>query len=231
MKTIGIIGGLLWPSSASYYQRINQLVAQKAGAFHCANLVLVQTDFDTIKNWAAEGRWDEIGKALASAARQLESAGADFILIACNTMHKVITAIENDVHLPVLHIVDVTAAKVKHCGFKTVGLLGTVYTMTDDYFRGRLADKHDIRVFTPTQEQHQMVQEAVSQEIVRGCLADEERVLFRQVIDGLVAQGCEAIILGCTELGRYLDAEDAPVPLIDTLVEHVEAAVKLALAE
>ncbi|KAK3181988.1 hypothetical protein K4F52_006727 [Lecanicillium sp. MT-2017a] len=231
MKTIGIIGGLPWPSTTAYYQRINQLVAQKLGPFHCAKLVLVQTDFDAIKKAAAGDQWDDIGKLLVSSAKQLEDAGADFIVIACNTVHMVLPAVQHEIRLPVLHIVDVTAEKVKRCGFKTVGLLGTVYTMKDDYFSGRLRDNYGITVLLPAPGKTVLIQHAAEQEVATGVLPEDGRATFRQVIDELVTQGCEAIILGCTDFERYLHAGDLPVPLIDTAAEHVEATVAMAFAE
>ncbi|KAJ5586498.1 hypothetical protein VI817_008275 [Penicillium citrinum] len=229
MKTIGIIGGMGWPSSLAYYEKINLLVAEKLGAGHCANLILVQTDFARLTTYAAEGRWDMVGEGIVTLAKQLENAGAHFIMIACNMAHRVLPDIKDEIRLPIIHIVDVASEKIKSHGFKTVGLLGHYHTMNDDFFRGRLKQEHNILCIIPTPEQQEIIQQITVEEVSRGVFLESARVKFREVMDALVAQGCEAIIFGCTEYGRLMDINSGPVPIIDTLIEHVEAAVEQSL--
>ncbi|KAJ5577483.1 uncharacterized protein N7459_006447 [Penicillium hispanicum] len=231
MKTIGVIGGMAWPSTVSYYQHINRLITQKLGPEHCATLVLVQTDFDQIKAWGDNDQWDKVGEAVVSLTQQLERAGADFFVIACNTVHGTLPPIISSINLPILHIVDATSKKIQSYGFQTVGLIGSIQTMTGDYFRGRLLDNYGITAITPAKEQQEMLHETLDHELLRGIFTDEAKVKFQKVIDDLLAQGCEAIILGCTEFGLLLDADKSPVPMIDTLVQHTEATVELALSE
>ncbi|KAJ4165072.1 hypothetical protein LMH87_006719 [Akanthomyces muscarius] len=229
-KTIGIIGGMGWPSSEAYYKLCNQLVSDRLGPLHCANLVLIQTDFDKINAWEAAGRWDLFGNLLVSLAQRLVGAGADMIMIACNTAHKTLPHIRSRISLPIVDIVEVTSLRVKHLGFKTVGFLGTIYTMEDDYFRGPLLNEYGITAITPNRKQREMIQEILEKEVVRGSMSETSKAKFRVIIHDLVSSGAEAIVLACTEFGQHLRAEDSTVPMVDTLTEHAKAAVERALA-
>lgn len=229
MKTIGIIGGLAWPSTITYYQEINRLIADKLGPLHSAKLILVQTDFDLLVQWLLADQWDEIGSALSSLARQLEDAGADFILVACNTMHKVMPRIQEQIRVPICHIVDATAEKLRQLGFRKVGLLGSVVTMTDGYFSDRLGEDQ-IETLMPGQEDQGVILEALKAELSVDVYLPETRAAFRDIIARLVARGAEVIILGCTEFGKLVKSEDSPVSIIDTATVHIELAAKMALS-
>lgn len=232
MKTIGVVGGIAWPSSIVYYRIINELTARRLGGdgLHCARLVLAQTDFEEIERNQREGRWDVVGDLLAAEGNRLKAAGADFFLLACNTVHTADERIERAVDLPFLHIVDPTARRVQEQGFATVGLLGSHYTMTGSYFVGRLQERYGLKVLVAEGEHAQNVHEALYTELAKGVFRPETRDKFRAAIADLVERGAEAIVLGCTEFGMLVEAEDSPVPIIDTTVAHAEAAVELALA-
>lgn len=229
MKTIGIIGGLGWVSTARYYETINRLVAEKLGSRHCAKLIIAQTDSDTTLGLAGTEQWDKLAETLLQIARQLERAGADFILVACNTVHKVVPKVQAQLKLPILHIVDATAEKVRELGVPRVGLLGSELTMTDEYFASRLM-KQGIEVLIPDEQDRKMIQHYLLAELVAGVFLEETREKFKAVIGQLVEQGAEAVILGCTEFGRLVQVEDCPVPLVDTADVHSEIAVKMALS-
>lgn len=229
MKTIGIIGGLSWPSTITYYENINRLVSEKLGSHHCAKLIIVQADFKQILGWIRAKQWDPIAKELLSLSQQLERAGADFIVIACNTVHKVIPMIEDKIRLPILHIVDVALEKIQQLGLGRIGLIGSPLTMTDEYFAGRLK-KHQIEVLTPSEDDQKMIHHALGNEFAIGLFLPETRTRFKRAIARLIEQGAEAVILGCTEFGNLVQAEDSAVPLIDTASLHSEIAVKMAFS-
>jgi aspartate racemase len=231
MKTIGIIGGVAWPSTLVYYQKINELVAQRLGGLHCAKLVLVQTDFETIERHQRENLWDQVGVLLSELGNVLKHAGADFFLIACNTVHTAARQVESSVDLPFIHIVDPTAQQIRARGFKTVGLLGSRYTMCGDYFVKRLEDRYGLQVLIAEGIHQDNVHTALYQELVKGVFKDSTRDKFKDAIADLVVRGAQVIILGCTEFGMLVCAEDSPVPIIDTTMAHVEAAVKTALED
>jgi len=231
MKTIGIIGGVAWPSTIVYYQKINELVAQRLGGLHCAKLVLVQTDFETIERHQREKLWDQVGALLSELGNVLKRAGADFFLIACNTVHTAARQVESSVDLPFIHIVDPTAQQIRARGFKTVGLLGSRYTMCGDYFVKRLEDRYGLQVLIAEGIHQDNVHTALYQELVKGVFKDSTRAKFKDAIADLVVRGAQVIILGCTEFGMLVRAEDSPVPIIDTTMAHVEAAVKTALED
>ncbi|GLI79955.1 hypothetical protein PoHVEF18_008303 [Penicillium ochrochloron] len=228
MKTIGIIGGLAWPSTITYYQVINQLVAEKLGPLHCANLILVQTDFNQIVNWLESDQWGKVADALLSLARQLETSGADFIVVACNTVHKVVPTIQGQIKTPIFHIVDAASQKIAELGLCKVGLLGSRLTMTDEYFVGRLA-KNQIETLVPIESDQQMIQRALETELAPGVFLPKTRADFKAAINRLIERGAEAIILGCTEFGKLVQIEDSRVQLIDTAHVHSEMAAKMAL--
>jgi len=233
MKTIGIVGGLAWPSTVVYYQVINELVAKRCGGsgLHCARLVLAQTDFAEIERHQREGRWDLVGDLLAEQGNKLKAAGADFFLVACNTVHTADQRIEGKVDLPFLHIVDATARQVVDRGFRTVGLLGSRYTMTGTYFVGRLQERYGLKVLVAEGEHQDNVHDALYQELAKGILRPETAEKFRAAMADLARRGAEAIILGCTEFGLLVKSSDSPVPIIDTTRAHAEAAVAMAFAE
>ena len=229
MKTIGLIGGMSWESTVPYYRRINELVRQRLGGLHSARLVLFSVDFQDIERLQHAGRWAEAGECLALAARALEAAGAEFLVLCTNTMHKVAPAIEEAVAIPLLHIADPTAAAVKQAGLRTVGLLGTRFTMEEAFYRGRLETQHGIRVLVPEEEDRDLVHRVIYDELCRGVVVEPSRAAYREVIQRLVARGAEGVILGCTEIGLLVSAPDSPVPIFDTTDIHAASAVEFAL--
>lgn len=233
MKTIGIVGGIAWPSTLVYYRIINELVAERLGdgGLHSADLVLAQTDFERVERYQREGRWDRVGELLAEQGARLESAGADFFLLACNTVHTAGDYVERHVALPFLHIVDPTARQVVDLGLSTVGLLGSRYTMTGDYFVGRLEGTYGLTVLVAEGTHQDAVHDALYDELAQGVVLPETRERFRSAIADLVDRGAQAVILGCTEFGLLVQPEDSPVPLIDTTVVHATAAVELAVSD
>ncbi|WP_349434072.1 amino acid racemase [Pararhizobium sp. A13] len=231
MKTIGIVGGVAWPSSIIYYQTINELIAKRMGGSgrHCAKLVMAQTDFDEVESRQVEGRWDLVGGLIAEEANKLKAAGADFYIVACNTVHTAADVFEARVDLPFIHIVDPAAEQALASGFKTVGLLGSRYTMTGTYFVDRLKDRYGLKVLVAEGEHEANVHNALYEELTKGVFRPETRVKFKAALESLASRGAEVIILGCTEFGMLIKAEDSPVPLIDTTIAHAEAAVEKAL--
>jgi aspartate racemase len=231
MKTIGLIGGMSWESTVPYYRTINRVVGERLGGLHSAKLVLYSVDFHEIERLQHEGRWVESGDMLADAARAVRRGGADFLVLCTNTMHKVAGQIEAAVDVPLLHIADATAERVKAAGLTRVGLLGTTFTMEQDFYRGRLEDRHGLTVLTPPADQRSLVHRVIYGELCLGNVVDASRRAFQRVVDDLVARHVEGVILGCTEIGLLLRPEDAPVPLFDTATIHAEAAAHYALAE
>lgn len=229
MKTIGIIGGMSWESTVPYYRRINQLVQARLGGLHSARLVLVSVDFAQIEALQSAGDWDGGGRAMAEAARALEAAGAECVLIATNTMHRVAPAVEAAVGIPLLHIADVTGEAIAQAGLGTVGLLGTRFTMEQEFYRARLAERHGISAIVPDPQDRAYVDSVIYTELCCGVISEESRARFRAIIAGLVERGAEGIVLGCTEIPLLVTAEDATVPLFDTGELHARAAVEFAL--
>lgn len=229
MKTIGLLGGMSWESTATYYRLINESVKQALGGLHSAKVVLYSVDFHEIETLQANGDWTKAGERLASAATALERAGADFIVLCTNTMHKVAADIEGNVKIPLLHIADPTAEAIKAAGLHRVGLLGTRFTMEEDFYRGRLRERHGLDVLIPDEADRAVVHNIIYTELCLGNILDASRQQYREVIARLVADGAEAIILGCTEISLLVSAEDAAVPLFDTTLLHAGAAVSMAL--
>jgi len=230
MKTIGLIGGMSWESTASYYRLINEEVQQRLGGLHSAQILLYSVDFAPIAHMQAEGDWDGAGALLAHAARALEAGGADCLLVCANTMHKVAPAIEAAVHLPLLHIADPTAEAIKRAGYARIGLLGTRFTMEDDFYVDRLRGQHGLEVLVPDATEREVIHRVIYEELCLGRLVDASRDAYRRIMASLVERGAEAIILGCTEIALLVDAGDAGVPLFDTTDLHARAAVDFALA-
>lgn len=229
MKTIGLIGGMSWESSAEYYRIINEAVKRQLGGLHSAQILLYSVDFAPIEQLQHAGEWDETGTILADAAQRLERGGADFIILCTNTMHKVAAAITGAVTIPFVHIADPTAAQIKAGGFSRIGLLGTRFTMEQDFYRGRLEETHGLQVLVPGEDDRTTIHRIIYEELCLGIIREESREQYRQIMARLVEQGAEAIILGCTEIMLLVSAGDASVPLFDTTRLHAESAASLAL--
>ncbi|MFJ7466964.1 aspartate/glutamate racemase family protein [Peribacillus frigoritolerans] len=228
MKTIGLIGGMSWESSLEYYRIINEEVKAKLGGLHSAKCILYSVDFEEIERCQAEGDWESSGKLLGDAALSLEKAGADMILICTNTMHKVIGHIEENVSLPILHIADSTAKQIQKSKISTVGLLGTKYTMEQDFYKTRI-ETNGIKVLIPNEEDRKVINKVIYEELCLGEIQQSSREYYKKVIKGLVDDGAEGIILGCTEIGLLVKPEDSEVPLFDTAVIHAIESVNMAL--
>jgi len=230
LKTIGLIGGMSWESTIPYYRQINQLIKEKLGGLHSAKIMLLSVDFHEIEQWQQQGDWQAAGALLASAAATLEKAQVDFLVLCTNTMHKVAPEIEAAVGIPLLHIADPTALAIKRAGFKKIGLLGTKFTMEQSFYRDRLINQHGLEVIVPNDDERELVHRVIYEELCLGIVLPRSRLGYRQVIENLIAQGAQAIILGCTEISLLVDAEDASVPLFDTTALHAAAAAEMALA-
>ncbi|MFV0430330.1 MAG: aspartate/glutamate racemase family protein [Arachnia sp.] len=229
MRVIGMLGGMSWESTAEYYRVINQQVQQRLGGVHSARLLLDSLDFADIEELQTAGQWDRAGEILATKARGLERSGADLVVLCTNTMHKLAGAIERAVSIPLLHIGDATAAAIRAAGFTRVGLLGTAFTMEQDFYRDRIA-AHGIQTLTPPQADRTTVHRVIYDELVRGVAKPESRAAYAEIIARLVDAGAQGIILGCTEIELLVRAEDSPVPVFATTRIHAEAAVEAALA-
>lgn len=228
MKTIGLIGGMSWESSLEYYRIINEEVKNRLGGLHSAKCLLYSVDFEEIERFQAEGKWDEAGQRLGDAARSLENGGADFIIICTNTMHKVIGHIEEKINIPILHIAEATANQIKKLNLHTVGLLGTKYTMEQDFYKS-VIELHGIKVLVPNDSEREMVNKVIYEELCLGSIRESSRDGYKKVIKNLVDHGAEGIILGCTEIGLLIKQEDSEVPLFDTTRIHAIESVKKAL--
>lgn len=228
-KIIGMLGGMSWKSSAEYYRLVNEGVRDRLGGLHSAQCLMWSFDFDDIAVLQREDRWDDAAALMVDAAQRLERGGADFLVICTNTMHKAYDRMRAAVDLPLLHIADPTAARIKADGHKRVGLLGTAFTMEQDFYKGRLADLHGLDVIVPDAADRATVHRIIYDELVQGKVEVASRAAYRAVIGRLVAAGAEAIILGCTEIMLLVGPEDSPVPLYDTTGLHAAAAVELAL--
>jgi aspartate racemase len=230
MKTIGLIGGMSWESSLVYYRLINEAVKERLGGLHSAKCIMYSVDFAEIEPLQHEGKWPEAATRMIEAARHVEDGGADFLVLCTNTMHKCAAEVEKSIQIPFLHIADATAQGVKSKGVTKVGLLGTRFTMEDSFYKGRLIDKHGLDVIVPTEEQRDLVHRVIYDELCLGEIRQESKEAYRRIIKGLASSGAQGIILGCTEIGLLVGAEDSPVPVFDTTQVHAEAAVEFALA-
>ncbi len=228
MQTIGLIGGMSWESTAIYYRLANEIVRDRLGGLHSARILMTSVDFAEIEQLQVAGDWDRAGELLAAEATRLEEAGADFLVLCTNTMHKVAAAIEHDVGIPLLHLGDVTAAAVLAEGLDTVGLLGTGFTMSQDFYRGRL-ESHGLRVLVPSEDDRELVHRVIYDELCLGVVRDQSRRAYLEVVDRLVADGARGVILGCTEIELLIGPHDLAVPSFPTTRLHVEAAVDRAL--
>lgn len=230
MRMIGLIGGMSWESSAEYYRIINQGVRERCGPTASARCLLWSFDFAEIEALQHRGDWDALTARMTDAARRLEAAGAELLLICTNTMHRMADAIEAAVDVPLLHIADPTAARIKAAGLTRVGLLGTAFTMEQDFYKGRLAERHGLEVIVPEEADRAAVHRIIYEELVAGRVLAPSREIYRGVIERLAARGAQAVILGCTEIMLLVRPEDSPVPVFDTTALHASAAVELALA-
>ncbi|WP_037627831.1 aspartate/glutamate racemase family protein [Streptomyces aureus] len=229
MKTIGLIGGMSWESTAEYYRLLNEFTRDRLGGLHSARCVIYSVDFAEIEQLQVQGRWAEAGEILAAAARSLEAAGADMVLICTNTMHKVADVVGAAVSIPLLHLADATADAVRASGLRRVGLLGTAFTMEQDFYRGRLeAAGLDVRI--PDADGRALVHQVIYEELCLGVVREESRTAYRKVIEDLVAAGADGIILGCTEIELLIGPGDSPVPVFPTARLHAEAAVAASLS-
>lgn len=229
MRTIGLLGGMSWESTATYYRLANEQVRDRLGGLHSASLLLRSLDFADIEELQARGGWDEAGELLAEEARRLEEAGADLVVLCTNTMHKVAPAIEAALTVPFVHLADASAAAVTRAGLRTVGLLGTAFTMEQDFYRDRLA-AHGLDVLVPDEQDRATVHAVIYEELVRGVVRSESRRAYQSVIGRLVDAGAQGVVLGCTEIELLIRPEDSPVPVFPTTRLHVEAALEQALA-
>lgn len=229
MKTLGLIGGMSWESTIPYYRIINEIVRERLGGLHSARLILYSVDFHDIERLQQAGAWDEAGMILADAARALEAAGAEGLALCTNTMHKVAPAIEAAVTIPLLHIADPTVAAVKAAGLHAVGLLGTRFTMEQDFYRGRLTARHGLTAIIPDPADREIVHRVIYDELCQGDIRADSRAQYREIMQRLVDAGAEGIILGCTEIALLVGLDDAPVPLFDTTALHARAAAAWAL--
>jgi aspartate racemase len=230
MKTIGLVGGMSWESTLEYYRIINERVKEKLGGFHSARLVMYSVDFEEVESRQHLGQWEELTALMIDAARRVERAGADFLVICTNTMHIMAGEVEKSIGIPLLHIVDATAAAVKTRSFARVGLLGTRFTMEKDFYKERLRRNHGLDVIIPEEKEREIIHGILYDELCLGTIREESKAAFRKIIGGLEARGAQGIILGCTEIPLIVKQKDYEIPLFDTTALHAEAAVGLALA-
>ena len=229
MKRIGLLGGMSWESSIEYYRLVNEATRERLGGLHSADCLLRSVDFTDIEVLQRDGRWDEAGARLAAEAAGLVAAGAELIVLCTNTMHKVAEAITDAVDVPFVHIADTTAEAVRARGLHTVGLLATAYTMEQDFYVGRLRDRHGLEVLVPEEADRRIVHRVIYEELCVGVIEDGSRDEYRRIMAGLAERGAEAILLGCTEIDLLVGPEDSPVPVFDTTRLHAERAVELAI--
>lgn len=228
MKTIGLIGGMSWESTVPYYQIINEEVKNRLGGLHSAKIILYSVEFDEIEKCQSSGDWDKSAMILGNAAKGLEAAGADLILICTNTMHKVVPQIASMVHIPIIHIADATADELEKCHINRIALLGTKYTMTQDFYKQKLIDR-GLDVMIPEDEDIEVINSIIFHELCVGEIKDSSRKKFQQVIDKLREKGAEGVILGCTEIGLLIHQSDSSLPIFDTTQIHAKHAVEIAL--
>jgi aspartate racemase len=229
MKVIGLIGGMSWESTAEYYRIINRTVKERLGGYHSGKILLYSVNFSEIEQLQRGGRWDKATEFMCDAARRVELGGADCLLICTNTMHKMAAEVQRAVVIPLLHIADATAMEIKKRGIKRVALLGTKYTMEEEFYKGRLRAKYGFEVLIPTEEDRNIINQIIYDEICLGRIEEESKKLFVQIIGGLENKGAEGVILGCTEISLLIKQKDSPLELFDTTAIHAQAAVDFAL--
>ena len=231
MKTIGLLGGMSWESTVTYYQILNREVGRRLGGLHSARILLLSVDFQEIETLQHKGEWDVLGDLLARDALTLEEAGAEFLVLSTNTMHLVAPAIEARISIPLLHIADATAERIKKEGMGRVGLLGTRFTMEEPFYRGRLEDAHGLDVLVPPDTDRELVHKVIYEELVQGSIREESKAEYQRIAEDLEREGAQGVILGCTEIGLLLKQADVSVPLFDTTLIHAEAAAAFSVGE
>ena len=231
MKTIGLIGGMSWEASIEYYRIINQTVREKLGGLHSAKSVMVSVDFAEIETLQHAGAWDELTARMIEAARQVQAGGGDFVILCTNTMHKMAADMAAAIDIPLLHIADATAARITASGLRTIGLLGTRFTMEEAFYKGRLVDKHGLNVLIPDESERADVHRIIYDELVVGDIRPDSKARYIEIMQHLAARGAQGVILGCTEIGLLVGPEDSAIPLFDTTLIHAQVAVEYALGE
>ncbi|MGK7926776.1 MAG: aspartate/glutamate racemase family protein [Spirulina sp.] len=229
MKTIGLIGGMSWESSLEYYRLINEITKEKLGGLHSARSILYSVDFADIERLQHQGNWQKAGEILSSAAIALEKGGADFIVLCTNTMHKLADAIETAIAIPFLHIADATGQEIQKQKLKTIGLLGTKFTMEEDFYKTRLIQKYNLNILLPSSEERETIHQIIYEELCLGILNDAARSQYLKIVERLRDRGAEGIILGCTEIGLLIQQKHITIPLFDTTEIHARTAVEYAL--
>jgi len=229
MKTIGLIGGMSWESSLEYYKILNETVKKKLGKLHSAKTILYSVDFEQIKNLQHQGEWGRLTEIMIDAAKSLEKAGAEMIVICTNTMHKMAPEIERNIHLPLLHIADAAAISIKSLDLKKIGLLGTKFTMEQDFYKGRLKEKYNLEVVVPCETDREIVHKIIYNELCLGNIKGESKNEYLRIINNLIRQGAEGVILGCTEIPLLIKQKDVSIPIFDTTTIHAEMAVVEAI--
>lgn len=230
MKTIGLLGGMSWESTVSYYQVLNREIGKRLGGLHSARILLLSVDFEEIEVLQHRGDWEKLGEMLAAEAKTLEEAGSDFLVLCTNTMHLVAPAMEAVLEIPLLHIADATARRIRERGAKTIGLLGTRFTMEEPFYRGRLEENHGLEVLVPAREDRDVIHRVIYEELVLGKILPESREEYRRIVGTLEDRGAQGVILGCTEIGLLLKPEDSELPLFDTALIHAQVAAEYALS-
>ena len=225
MKTIGLLGGMSWESTELYYRLINEGIKAQLGGLHSARIAMVSVDFQEIEEMQHNGDWASAGQVLAKAAKQVEAAGADFLLICTNTMHKVVHQVQEAINIPILHLADATAKRIKTAGMNTIGLLGTNFTMEEDFYRGRLTEKYGLNVLIPPKSDREIVHSVIYDELCMGQVQDESRDKFLRIIKDLRDRGAEGIVEGCTEIVMLVQQQHTNIPLFDTTSIHADEAV------
>jgi len=231
MKKIGLLGGMSWESTVTYYTLINQGIREALGGLHSAEIILYSVEFNAVEQLQHQGDWNAAGTMLSEAAKKIEACGADILLICTNTMHKVAPAVEQEISIPLLHIADATAEVIHKQKIDCVGLLGTGFTMEDDFYKGRLREKHGIEVCVPEKQDRELVHRVIYDELCRGIINRASRDEFVKIIASLSNKGAQAVILGCTEIALLIRQEHTPVPLLDTTAIHAAGAVDFALGD
>ena len=229
MKTIGLIGGMSWESSSEYYRIINETVRERLGGLHSAECIMYSADFEQIENLQHQGKWEELTKLMLNFAQKLEGAGADFIVICTNTMHKMAEEVENNTNIPLLHIADATAGKIIEKGLGKLGLLGTNFTMEEDFFKKRLEEKYNIEVIIPSQNDREIIDSVIYHELCLGIIKQSSKEKYKEVINRLISDGADGVILGCTEIPLLVSQGDVEMPVFDTTTIHAKSAVEFAL--
>ncbi|MFT4104134.1 MAG: aspartate/glutamate racemase family protein [Lacrimispora sp.] len=228
MKTIGLLGGMSWESTVTYYQTVNEIVKQKLGGLHSAKVLLYSVDFAEIEKCQAEGDWEKSADILSEAAENLEKAGADFIVICTNTMHKVSPQIQSRINIPIIHIAEATAEELKGRNITKVALLGTKYTMTQDFYKEKLINA-GITVLVPGEQEIEIINDVIYHELCLGIISEASKEKYRRIIDGLAKQGAQGVILGCTEIGLLIQQKDTDLPVFDTTQIHALKAAMLSI--